>query len=401
MATCNTATLLASGKCFTCLTPGEYWPLKLALLSQIVTTLNPTADVSVNGLLANGKCFTCLTLGQYWPLKLALLCSILSGSGGGGSGVVPATPTNLDVSITSNNGNTILTWSQSTAPSNNLIERSINGAVYIEIAAIAGALTTYSDSQILNSGDVYRYRVRGENGINMGAYSNIVAVSNNLTFDGTALPVIAIPELEMAYGDFIIRNEPNITTISFPSLKKVFGGMDFRNDFAVTSIAFASLQTAGTVTMNFCTALTSISFPVFVSSTNSFEGSGCTSLPSLSMPALTTIGLQLNFGACTSLVTVSLPVLVQAAQTNFNFSGSTLLTTLTAPNLIFPDGIVIDFTNDALNAASVNLILHRGVVSGDTVTTFFLAGGTNAAPSGAGVADKAALILAGNTVNTN
>lgn len=399
MATCNVNSLTSSAGCFFCVPPGYWYPLKLALLCQIAQKINPAIDCSVNALLANAKCFACLT--EAGPLKIQLLCNILAALGGGGGGVIPVTPTNLDVTIGSTNGNTVLTWSQTVAPTNNLVERSINGAAYIEIAVLAGSATSYIDAAALANGDVWRYRVRGENGINMGAYSNIVAVSNNLTFDGTAMPVIAIPELIMAYGDFIIRNEPNVTTLSFPLLKKVIGGMDFRNDFAVTTIAFASLQTAGTVTMNFCTALASISFPVFASSTNSFEGSGCTSLPSISLPALTSVGLNFIFSACTALVSVSVPVLVHVAGNIMDFSGSTILTTLTMPNGIFPDGITIDFTNDALNAASVNLILHRGVVSGDTVCTFNLAGGTNAAPSGAGVADKLTLQLAGNTVNTN
>jgi hypothetical protein len=49
----------------------------------------------------------------------------------------------------------------------------------------------------------------------------------------------------------------------------------------------------------------------------------------------------------------------------------------------------------------VNAILHRFVVAATTTDTIDLSGGTNAAPAGAGIADKATLIAAGNTVVTN
>jgi len=80
--------------------------------------------------------------------------------------------------------------------------------------------------------------------------------------------------------------------------------------------------------------------------------------------------------------------------------GCTVLASLSIPQLTITND-AIEFSTDALNAASINQILARGVASGVTACQFNLAGGTNAAPSGQGVADKATLILAGNTVNTN
>lgn len=50
------------------------------------------------------------------------------------------------------------------------------------------------------------------------------------------------------------------------------------------------------------------------------------------------------------------------------------------------------------NAILADLVPFAGGVSGGTIN---LSGGTNAAPTGQGITDKAALILAGWTVNTN
>jgi len=71
------------------------------------------------------------------------------------------------------------------------------------------------------------------------------------------------------------------------------------------------------------------------------------------------------------------------------------------PNVIFSDGSLMTFDFDSLDVASVNQILRRGVVSGTTTSDYELANGANAAPAGQGLIDKATLIGAGNTVNTN
>ena len=78
MATCNTDSLLASGKLFQQLGGGLSQVARLALLKQILLAGNPGADTSVNTLMENGKCFTCLTPGEVRIIKLQLLCEILS-----------------------------------------------------------------------------------------------------------------------------------------------------------------------------------------------------------------------------------------------------------------------------------------------------------------------------------
>ena len=59
------------------------------------------------------------------------------------------------------------------------------------------------------------------------------------------------------------------------------------------------------------------------------------------------------------------------------------------------------FQNNALSAASVNHILARFVANANWNGTLNLSGGTNSAPTGQGIIDKATLIARGATVTTN
>ena len=113
----------------------------------------------------------------------------------------------------------------------------------------------------------------------------------------------------------------------------------------------------------------------------------------------------------TSLTSLSLPNLVNA-YCSLDFSGNTALTSFSFPKCnpqpYFYDGKYDIQTSHtwngcALTEVSVNHILSRlalqvGWVGGSTVD---LAGGTNAAPTGQGLIDKATLIASGVTVTTN
>lgn len=108
-----------------------------------------------------------------------------------------------------------------------------------------------------------------------------------------------------------------------------------------------------------------------------------------------------RWAAAPNLITVSFPNLV-TVPSPFIITGNPLLSTLTAPSLVPTNGKIIDWSGNALLAASVNALLARGVANaGFTTGTIRLNGGTNAAPSGQGIADKATLIGRGVTVNTN
>lgn len=81
------ATLIAEANCFNCYPgAGTIALMKLALLRQIVITLNPMADTSPQALLAQANCYRCYQ-GMEPLLELALLAQIAGGGGTGGGSV--------------------------------------------------------------------------------------------------------------------------------------------------------------------------------------------------------------------------------------------------------------------------------------------------------------------------
>jgi len=101
-----------------------------------------------------------------------------------------------------------------------------------------------------------------------------------------------------------------------------------------------------------------------------------------------------------ALTTLDLSALTSAAG-GVNVQSNAALTSVLIPNLLPTDGIALSFNGCALDATSVNLVLARCVAAGVTTCTIDLSGGTNSAPTGQGIVDAAALVLAGNTVTTN
>jgi len=91
-------------------------------------------------------------------------------------------------------------------------------------------------------------------------------------------------------------------------------------------------------------------------------------------------------------------VVCEAIQT-LSFINSAALETVVMPGT--SSLTTINFIGCALGAADVNAILAHAVSIGMTGGTINLSGGTSAAPSGAGITDKATLITAGNSVTTN
>jgi len=127
------------------------------------------------------------------------------------------------------------------------------------------------------------------------------------------------------------------------------------------------------------TALNNLELPLVNNfGSGSLKAIGCTSLPSISLPSLVTIAEVIDFQSCSSLVSVSFPLFLPT------------------------NSKAVNFANCALSSASVNHILARCVANAGYVSGVVnVQGGTSAAPTGQGVADKATLIGRGVTVNTN
>lgn len=124
-------------------------------------------------------------------------------------------------------------------------------------------------------------------------------------------------------------------------------------------------------------------------------------LTSLRLDALQSVADNLEIADCNILTSVSIPNL-NDAQADVGIATCPLLTTIDLSSWLPASGAGHTFSGNALTAASVNALLARGVANASFVSgTFAIAGGTNAAPTGQGLVDKATLIARGVNVLTN
>ena len=215
-------------------------------------------------------------------------------------------------------------------------------------------------------------------------------------------------EANQSEGGFQYADAIGLTSLSLPSLVSV-GGSSYA-PFSFTSCAdllsisaplVTSIQDDISITLN--PKLTTIDMGSLVAtpgSSSSFKIDTNALLTSVNLGSLVTVASDFESNN-TSLASLSLPLLVTVSG-DWTCSNNSLLVTVSIPQFLPTNGNSLYFNGCALNAASVNQILARcvanaGYVSG-TVTTN---GGTSAAPSGQGVADKATLIGRGVSVTTN
>lgn len=300
-----------------------------------------------------------------YPVEVGETCATSSSA----SVADVATPA-LTLDIESTASNVIVDWTQATEPGTNEVWKSVNGGAYALVASIDGSLETYADANPMPGGDVWCYKVRGKNGGTNGQFSNIGCAVKDMIFLGS---VVDQPTWMMAFGDFASDDVTLVASLNFPALKRVTGRLFMDGSTLMTSVSLTALQIVDLA----------------------IHLSGSLTITSISLPALTTIN-----GQTATLVQYNgiTPTMIQAA---ILFDGCTALTTVSIPTLVFQNGQGYQFDACALSAASVNHILSRAVASGVTSCFITLDGGTNAAPTGQGIVDKAALLLAGNSVSTN
>lgn len=283
----------------------------------------------------------------------------------------------LDLSIASTPGNTILEWEQESTPDTNEVWRSKNGGAFSLLATLTGALTTYTDTDAMGAGDVWCYKVRSILVGTTSAFSNEgCALKDHFFLDTGA---VSQPTWILAYGDFGADDPGAVTSLDLSGLKRVYGGLFIDTMSSLTTVNLDSLVSVGGIFLFSTSTMALISLPVF-----------------------TTLGGTITANTCPNLTTFSAP-LWATASADLQLDNN-VLTSISIPSLVLGNGQTYAFDNNALSAASVELILARAVASTVTTASIFLNGGTNAglaSLSVQGQTDYAALITAGNTVNIN
>lgn len=204
--------------------------------------------------------------------------------------------------------------------------------------------------------------------------------------DILGLTGIVIHDTNITDTGYFIVNQNSLISVSAPDLITLdVARIDFNSHFVLTSISLPVLTTAdngGGVLAYFNPLLTSVSLPALatVDNASTVQVHDNAALTSFSLPALATV----DNGA------------------NVQVYDNAALTMLSLGSVIFGDGSVLTFSGNALTDVSVNYILARCVANAAYVTgTVDLSGGTNAAPTGQGITDKATLITRGVIVTTN
>lgn len=189
---------------------------------------------------------------------------------------------------------------------------------------------------------------------------------------------------------FDISQSTCLKSVAFGSLVNITGdsGIYLQDSPALESVSFSALTGLGPL-----------------GGGGNLWASGCAVLKSFSAPVLATIGngANLNLYNCPLLATVDLRGLVTiGASVNLILWGNSSLTSLALGAFTVGNNASLDFSGDALDQTTVDFILARCVASaGFLGGAVDLSGGTNAAPSAAGTANKNTLIARGVIVTTN
>lgn len=187
---------------------------------------------------------------------------------------------------------------------------------------------------------------------------------------------------------FSISESTSLLTFTAPILVSldpdaIFGGqISFISNPSLTTVSMPVLKTASYINFSVNNVLNQIDL---------------TSLETVVSPG------QLAFFENPLLESIDLSSLVSIfSGGELDIQGNTLLSTIDISNYVPLDGSGDVYSNNALSASTVNSILRRYVLNAAFVSgSVDLSGGTNAAPTGQGLADVAILTTRGVNVTTN
>lgn len=170
--------------------------------------------------------------------------------------------------------------------------------------------------------------------------------------------------------DIDVENAGDLVSLSCPNLTNLTGGntgLYINNLYSGTTLLFPLLATAGGVNIGLCPLLTTLNISGFTSAAGNFAVQSCSSLVSLDLSALV---------SCEQLLCTLNPS----------------LSTVDVSAWVPTNGKVQSLAGNALTDTSVNAILARCVANAGFVSgKIDVSGGTNAAPTGQGIIDKATL----------
>lgn len=290
-------------------------------------------------------------------------------------------------------------------------ELGISGSINFSIkSAYSGSVTGTQSSPITINADIYFYGSAPASTATSISFPTLVN-ANSITINNfSLLQTIAFPELLYTEGLNVTSNSA-LTTLSFPKLVTVAqNGLQIGSStpYTLTSVSFPDLVSARVVsnlTYAGVTSFTSTIFPVIENFSIGVQNSQ--DLTEITLPSVTNIysqGISVNTYN-NSLTKVHLANVVSINAYNISFNGCSGLNdvqigTVGVTKTYSANGQnpSIDFSGCNLSQASVDGILAVWAsLDGTNDTTnvsygnMYLSGGTNASPSGAGLASISVL----------
>jgi hypothetical protein len=204
------------------------------------------------------------------------------------------------------------------------------------------------------------------------------------------------PKLELVTATFTIGlTQPTLQEINLPSLKSGSFNISSCPNLNFT-LNIPNLTHSNNFQFSSVSGLRNIDCPLLTGSSVNFFN--CPQLESMSFNSLVRAA---NFSVTrTATTSINIPSLVSVTN-NISANSNPNLTTVNLNSFVPSNSRTYTFSGCALNVASVNHILARGVAANVTGAIFNLNGGTSAAPNGQGIIDKAILTGLNNTVRTN
>ena len=306
-------------------------------------------------------------------------------------------------------------------------------SIALNESQIEAVYSTFTSLVTLTNGTISFTSWTAITGLSFPALTGVVGAGSEIAFDScNAATSFSAPLLTSCAGFLSVQKLPSLTSINLGALATA--SKLYFNFIGVTSLSLPAysgnigyleiLDNYNLTTVNLGGLATPTNYmeignnSVLVTLTaNSFNASSGAAvfwsiynnplLATLTLPGLTTIACIIEFTTLPSLTTLSMANLSSiAAGAGIGAANSAALRNITVSGTIATGEMAgVDFSGANLSAASVNalLIAFNAGKTNPVLTSPVIAlnGGTSAAPTGAGITAKNALIAAGYNVLVN
>lgn len=398
MAQCDPQALLDQAACFDCLTPGEWDLLIVQLLCEIKKkTVPPPIDtdmiLQLTAPFVTGVPHADVAV-DYPDMSLAtdinLNCTVDTAQDLGISNLDGMFSTNSDYL-------SFLSFPALATVGTFVLAPGSNFAAPITALSFP-ALATVAQT----------FSIRDFHSVTAMSFPSLTTVGDVMTIAGnTIINSISLPSL-LSVGGLTLTGNAFLGNFSAPSLTTSTGQITIDTNNALSNLNFDSLATlagpVGGIIIGDTNITGAFSFPALASTGDGLQ-LAFTNVTSLGLPSLVTIGVGINLGSAlvvsdttsVTLTSIDIHSLTTVAQINVGFNGG--LTTILVNPALAATGFSAQ--GDALTEATVDAILASLDAGGQLNGQCDVSGGSNSAPSAAGLVSVANLTGKGWTVNTN